>query len=83
MRNRTSIRPGDRVYSEQEGIRRAAAARSFWSDHPLNLAFREERQVEAFSLKDFVAFVLELSADRFQSLTGTADTHNAPETAKW
>jgi hypothetical protein len=69
MRRPSDIKPGDRVYSEQEGIRRAAAARSFWSDHPLNIAFRRYHG-ESFSLKDFAAFVLELSADQFQALTG-------------
>ncbi|MCC8963745.1 hypothetical protein H8A95_15855 [Bradyrhizobium sp. Pear76] len=73
MRQLSDIRPGDRVYSEQEGARRAAAARSFWSDHPLNLAFRAARQVESFNLKDFTAFVLELPADQFQALTGGRD----------
>lgn len=73
MRQLSDIKPEDRVYSEQEGIRRAAARRSFWSDDQLNLAFRVERQTSTFSLKDFVAFVLELSADRFETLTGGRD----------
>jgi hypothetical protein len=73
MRQLSDIRPGDRVYSEQEGIRRAAARRSFWSNHPLNLAFRAERQDDGFSLRAFVAFVLDLPADRFEQLTGGHD----------
>lgn len=73
MRQLFDIRPGDRVYSAQEGIRRAAAARSFWSNHPLNLAFRAARQVETFNLRDFTTFVLDLPADQFLALTGGHD----------
>ena len=69
----SSITPGDHILSEAEGVRRAAARRAFWSDHPLNLAFRAERQADGFSLKDFVAFVVATPADQFSMLTGGHD----------
>ncbi len=50
-----------------EAERIKAACRSFWSDHPLNVAFRTERG-EPFSLKEFIAFVLALPAERFNQL---------------
>lgn len=53
-----------------EEHRRAAARRWFWSDHPLNLAFREERKINSFSLKEFISFVKNLPAGRFHSLIG-------------
>ena len=53
--------------------RRAAACRAFWSDHPLNLAFRAERQQTIFSLKEFVAFVIAMPSAQFLSLTGGRD----------
>jgi hypothetical protein len=70
MRKRSSIAPQDRILSEEEGIRRSAACHSFWSDHPLNLAFRAERQADGFTLKDFAGFVIAMPAARFDELTG-------------
>jgi hypothetical protein len=55
--------------SEHEAERRRAACRSFWSDHPLNMAFRVERG-ERFTLREFVSFVVALPADRFHQLGG-------------
>jgi hypothetical protein len=52
---------------ESERIR--AACRSFWSDHPLNVAYRRERG-ETFSLKEFIGFVVKLPGDRFAELSG-------------
>jgi hypothetical protein len=52
---------------EAERIR--AACRSFWSDHPLNVAYRRERG-ETFSLKEFIGFVVKLPGDRFAELNG-------------
>ena len=54
-----------KVVDEAERIK--AACRSFWSDHPLNIAYRHERG-ETFSLKEFIAFVLAMPAERFQQL---------------
>lgn len=70
MRNLSTIKPNDAILSEQAGLRRAAACQAFWSDRPLNLAFREQRQTDAFSLKDFVAFVVDLPSDQFLTLIG-------------
>lgn len=53
--------------SEQENERRKAACRSFWSDHPLNMAFRAERG-ERFTLREFVSFVVGMPAERFEAL---------------
>ena len=46
-------------------IRKAAACRAFWSDHPLNLAYREKTGSAIFSLAQFVEFVCDMSADEF------------------
>ncbi|CAN7378252.1 hypothetical protein LJR220_003366 [Bradyrhizobium sp. LjRoot220] len=48
--------------------RRAAAVRAFWSDDPLNLSFRE-KVGPTFSLKAFVAFVVDMPADQFEACT--------------
>lgn len=52
--------------SESEA-RRAAACRAFWSDHPLNLLYRQRHGERTFSLREFKTFVLSLSADEFQA----------------
>jgi hypothetical protein len=46
-------------------IRRAAACRFFWSNHPLNLAYRAQHGEGTFSLKAFVQFVVDMSSDDF------------------
>lgn len=48
--------------------RRAAAVRAFWSDHPLNLTYRRTRG-ETFSLREFIAFVLDLPQEQFEACT--------------
>lgn len=48
--------------------RRNAAIRAFWSDDPLNLTARREIG-ETFSLRRFIAFVLELPQEQFESCT--------------
>jgi len=73
MRQLSDIKPGDTILSEQSGMRRAEACRAFWSDQPLNLAYREATGASNFSLKDFVAFVVDLPADDFLKLTGGRD----------
>lgn len=69
----SAIKPNDTILSEQAGFRRAMACSAFWSDHPLNTAFRAARDTETFSLKDFTAFVIALPADQFLSLVGGSD----------
>jgi hypothetical protein len=54
----------DRIEVER---RRAAACRSFWSDHPLNLAYRRHIGRETFALKPVVAFVLSLPQGEFDA----------------
>jgi hypothetical protein len=44
--------------------RKALACRTFWSDHPLNLAYREVCGDRSFSLKEFVAYVMAMPADQ-------------------
>jgi hypothetical protein len=73
MRELSSIKPNDRILSEREGLRRAAACRAFWSDHPLNLAFRNQQQAETFSLREFTAFVVAMPSEQFQTRTGGRD----------
>lgn len=70
MRQLSDIKPNDTILAEQAGHRRAAACRAFWSDAPLNIAYREATGANTFSLKDFTAFVIGLPADRFLQLTG-------------
>lgn len=48
--------------------RRDAAIRAFWSDEPLNLTARREIG-ETFSLRRFIAFVLELPQEQFEACT--------------
>lgn len=48
--------------------RREAAIRAFWSDDPLNLSFRRSRG-ETFSLREFIAFVLDLPQEQFEACT--------------
>lgn len=50
--------------------RRAIACQAFWSDRPLNRAFREQRQTDTFNLRDFTDFVAGLPSDQFLALTG-------------
>jgi hypothetical protein len=69
MRQLSDIKPNDRIISEQAGHRRAAACHAFWSDAPLNLAYREATGASTFNLKDFTAFVIALPADQFLALT--------------
>ena len=45
--------------------RKAAACAAFWSDRPLNVVFRREIGDRPFSLKEFLAFVLEMPAEQF------------------
>ncbi len=45
--------------------RKAAACAAFWSDRPLNVMFRQRVGERAFSLKEFLAFVLEMPAEQF------------------
>lgn len=52
----------------QRADRRDAAIRAFWSDHPLNLSFRRTRG-ETFSLREFIAFVLDLPQEQFDACT--------------
>jgi hypothetical protein len=49
-------------------VRKAAACRSFWSDDPLNLAYRDHTGRHSFTLRAFVAFVVGLPQDRFEFL---------------
>ena len=71
MRQLSDIKLSDTILSEEAGLRRAAACQAFWSDRPLNLAFRQARGTQTFSLKDFTAFVIALPADDFLELTST------------
>lgn len=48
--------------------RRAAACRSFWSDDPLNVAYRQETGAQSFTLRDFIAYVIELPSRQFEQL---------------
>lgn len=48
--------------------RRDAAVRAFWSDDPLNLTYRRSRG-ETFSLREFIAFVLDLPQEQFEACT--------------
>jgi hypothetical protein len=48
--------------------RRAAAVRAFWSDDPLNVAFRQ-RAGNTFSLRAFIAFVVEMPREQFDAST--------------
>ncbi len=50
-----------------EEARRAAACKAFWSDRPLNIAFRHEIGDRPFSLKEFVAFVMDMPAEQFSA----------------
>lgn len=52
----------------QRTERRDAAIRAFWSNHPLNLTFRQSRG-ETFSLREFIAFVLDLPQEQFDACT--------------
>lgn len=45
--------------------RKAAACAAFWSDRPLNVVFRQSIGERPFSLKEFLAFVLEMPAEQF------------------
>jgi hypothetical protein len=56
--------PAPEILGETE-IRKAAACRAFWSDHPLNVAYREKVGSSVFTLSAFVEFVTEMSADDF------------------
>ena len=56
--------PANDVLSHTE-IRKAAAARAFWSDHPLNVAFRTKSGKQTFSLKEFSEFVVAMPGDEF------------------
>lgn len=53
--------------------RREAALKTFWSDHPLNLTYRQEAG-QTFSLKSYIAFVIDLPREQFQSCMGRAET---------
>jgi hypothetical protein len=58
------VAPAAAILGETE-IRTAAACRAFWSNHPLNLAYRQANGTETFPLSAFVAFVREMPADDF------------------
>lgn len=73
MRQLSDIKPNDTILSEQAGLRRAAACNAFWSDRPLNLAYRAATGASTFSLKDFTAFVIGLPSADFLELTGGRD----------
>lgn len=45
--------------------RRAAACRAFWSDYPLNGAYRQVVDDWPFTLREFVAFVVATPTDQF------------------
>ncbi|MDB5621067.1 hypothetical protein [Tardiphaga sp.] len=47
--------------------RKAAACRAFWSDAPLNVRYREVVGDRPFSLKEFVAFVMDMPAEQFSA----------------
>jgi hypothetical protein len=53
--------------TNDDEARRDAACRAFWSDEPLNLAYRQEIADQPFSLKEFVSFVLAMPSDKFSS----------------
>jgi len=46
-----------------------SARRSFWSDDPLNITFRQETGKTTFSLREFIAFVIELPQEQFEACT--------------
>lgn len=69
----SAIGPNDTILSEEAGLRRAAACQAFWSDRPLNRAFREQCQADAFSLREFTAFVIAMPSDQFLALVGGSD----------
>lgn len=52
-------------------LRRDAAVKSFWSDDPLNLTYRRETGQNSFSLKSFIAFVVAMPREQFESCAGT------------
>ena len=68
MRSLSDIRPGDRTYTEQAGVRRAAAVHAFWSDDPLNRSYRQQVG-ETFTLRAFIAFVCEMPQEQFEACT--------------
>lgn len=55
------------VAGDERDAMRAAACRSFWSDDPLNRAYREIKG-ETFSLKDFTAFIEAMPPEQFLAL---------------
>ena len=60
------------LHAETE-TRRAAARKAFWSDHPLNLTYRQVVG-PTFSLKSFIAFVVAMPREQFDACTiETAD----------
>jgi hypothetical protein len=59
--------------SSAEQMRRAAACQAFWSDRPLNRAFREQYRTSTFTLRDFTAFVIAMPAEQFLQLVGGSD----------
>jgi hypothetical protein len=52
----------------QNEARRAAACRAFWSDAPLNVAYREVVDHRPFTLREFIAFVLAMPAKQFAEI---------------
>ena len=50
-------------------LRRDAARKAFWSDHPLNLTYRQEIGSSTFSLKSFIAFVVAMPREQFDACT--------------
>lgn len=62
------VQPAQNMTADVER-RKAAACRAFWSDQPLNVAYRRYRARESFALKDFVAWTVALPVDDFHRLT--------------
>ena len=63
------VNADEEVGSRESGrhVRRLAraACRAFWSDHPLNLAFRHQHGSDNFTLKAFVQFVVAMPPGQF------------------
>lgn len=51
--------------------RRAAAVRAFWSDDALNVNYRREIGDQPFTLKAFIAYVLDLPSRQFEQLANS------------
>lgn len=62
------VQPAQNMTADMER-RKAAACRAFWSNQPLNVAYRQHRDRESFALKDFVAWTIALPVADFDRLT--------------